>query len=417
MKRKLYIFNENCPGATYGIGTYINQLVHLYADNVDMEIHIINMKANCKTVNISHGIYTNHYIYNIPDRNKKISLLYDKNIYYRNIFFLIRKFIVNDKNNIFLFCYNDHDFLMELVKNYFGYGKIFFIIHFFCGILDLKGNISYFERIVHSSSSHRNDEERAIYESFQKDLSAFKKSDLIICLCKSAADILHNIYGINIEKIHVINNGVEDKFRCLSVPDKIKLREKMFFESDEKIIMYVGRLDKNKGGKELILAFRFLLQNNPKCRLVIVGNGDESIYFEHMYMLWPKVTFTGRLPQETVYQLYSIADIGVLPSFSEQCSYVAIEMMMHGLPIVGTNASGLSEMIVDGENGYKVVLKEEGNDVILDAHNLSEKIGEILSSSTLQEQMSERSRMLFEQKYTLSKMQERYDNLMEYHHK
>ena len=49
-------------------------------------------------------------------------------------------------------------------------------------------------------------------------------------------------------------------------------------------------------------------------------------------------------------------------------------MMMHGLPIVGTDSTGLSEMIIDGENGYKVNLNENENDVFLDTVRLSQLI-------------------------------------------
>ena len=153
----------------------------------------------------------------------------------------------------------------------------------------------------------------------------------------------------------------------MSLAEKNTIKSNLLFKSNEKILLYVGRLDENKGGKELINAFKLLLIEEPDCRLVIIGNGDESIYFEQMQMYWSKIIFSGRLPKELIYKFYQIADVGILPSFAEQCSYVAIEMMMHGLPIVGTDSTGLSEMIIDGENGYKVNLNENENDVFLES--------------------------------------------------
>ena len=107
----------------------------------------------------------------------------------------------------------------------------------------------------------------------------------------------------------------------------------------------------------MIKAFRMLLKKNPDCRLVIAGDGDLSKYiYESRYC--SKITFVGKLPHKELYLLYQIADIGVLPSLMEQCSYTVIEMLMFGLPIIGTTTPGISEMIEDGVHGYKVKIRK-----------------------------------------------------------
>lgn len=57
--------------------------------------------------------------------------------------------------------------------------------------------------------------------------------------------------------------------------------------------------------------------------------------------------FLGKLDKITLSNIYNIADIGVMPSRHEQCSFVAIEMMMHGLSVISSNTSGLNEMFSD----------------------------------------------------------------------
>ena len=64
--------------------------------------------------------------------------------------------------------------------------------------------------------------------------------------------------------------------------------------------------------------------------------------------------FTGKLSKQELYQFYQIADVGVMLSKHEQCSFVAIEMMMHGIPIIASDSTGLDEMVSDGINGYKI---------------------------------------------------------------
>lgn len=99
----------------------------------------------------------------------------------------------------------------------------------------------------------------------------------------------------------------------------------------------------------------------PACRLVIAGSGDFNRYF-HLVRFCSRITFVGKLNQKELYKIYQIADVGVLLSFTEQCSYTIIEMLMFGLPIIGTTAPGLSEMFEDGIHGIKIKMRKKGMD-------------------------------------------------------
>lgn len=87
-----------------------------------------------------------------------------------------------------------------------------------------------------------------------------------------------------------------------------------------------------------------------------------------------------------------------MPSFHEQCSYVAIEMLMHGLPLIGTGSTGLKEMV---EGMHCLPLKEEDDSVDLPIDLLVQWLIED------QEHLrSEKYRRRFEERYTLRKMSE-----------
>jgi len=62
--------------------------------------------------------------------------------------------------------------------------------------------------------------------------------------------------------------------------------------------------------------------------------------------LFGKITFAGKVDKELLSVFYQISDVGVMASFHEQCSYVAIEMMAYGI-LVGTDTTGLKEMLED----------------------------------------------------------------------
>ena len=122
-----------------------------------------------------------------------------------------------------------------------------------------------------------------------------------------------------------------------------------------------------------------------------------------MPSFYGKVTFTGKVEKDFLYKLYQIAEVGVHPSLNEQCSYVAIEMMMHEIPLVGIDSAGIGEMIESGYNGYKVV---GGQDSLLglDGQNLlikqlGKRMLEILQNNELQQKLSENSRMTYCNRY------------------
>ena len=160
----------------------------------------------------------------------------------------------------------------------------------------------------------------------------------------------------------------------------------------------------------------FELQIDPYCHLVIVGDGFYSYYLNSCNPTWNKITFTGKLNKEDLYKLYQIADIGVLPSFHEQCSYVAIEMMMYGIPLVASTSTGLSEMIEDGVSGYHIPIIEYENHTDLNTYELQSKLLILLKDSSMRKEMAKNSRLRYERYYTSeifsSCMQEFYNRFV-----
>lgn len=78
-----------------------------------------------------------------------------------------------------------------------------------------------------------------------------------------------------------------------------------------------------------------------------------------------KVTYTGHLERKELKKWYQMADIGVIPSYTEQCSYVGIEMMMHGLPIVTSDGFGLRDMFKDQGNAIVVPIGKRTKKMVL----------------------------------------------------
>ena len=124
----------------------------------------------------------------------------------------------------------------------------------------------------------------------------------------------------------------------------------------ERVVMYHGRLDPEKGLDVLIEAVA-LLRAKP-FRLLLVGRGSDE-YTAHLKALiagkgvQDKVVFTGFVNPVMAY--VASADIGVLPSIvPEGCSLSAQEHLSQGHPVVVTNNGGQREYVVEGSNGLLV---------------------------------------------------------------
>lgn len=407
MKSKVFIFNEVCPGGNYGIGTYIEQVKNSLSNNPTIETHVIHLRHQSQEFIVKKDNKNNKTFF-VPD--KLPYLIKNNEKYYRNVFFLFCNLLENKEKYVILFNYFNHGYLMDLIKRKFPKIKIIFTVHFFNWTFSIKGNSSYFKQIINADKNQLKDNiEKQVHKSFEKDLYVFNNADVIFCLSDYAKKLLISEYKINDHKIILINNGLQDEAPNLSNKEKDSLRAQLLFDKNEKIILYVGRLDCNKGGSELLQAFKQLLTMMPNCKLIIVGNGLYNFYFEQSAEIWSKIIFTGRIKKEQVYKFYQIADVGVLPSYSEQCSYVAIEMMMHGVPIIGTTSTGLSEMIIDGYNGCKINLIEKGNNVFFNTDELVFKLFDILTADESRiKKIRVNSRKMFEDDYNVEMMKEKF---------
>lgn len=134
--------------------------------------------------------------------------------------------------------------------------------------------------------------------------------------------------------------GLKDKYIKRSEAELKRIRKKYLFTEKDRLILYVGRLSDGKGLCELIQAFRLLSEKDENVRLIIAGNGDFNRYLVVSAPYWGRITFTGFLTEEQLGEMYAIADIGVVPSLHEELGYVPIEMMMHRLPVICSNATG-----------------------------------------------------------------------------
>lgn len=203
-------------------------------------------------------------------------------------------------------------------------------------------------------------------------------ADCVICLSEFTKNVIEKYYHVNEDKIVVLKNFVSDEYIRLSGARRILLRNKYMFGSEEKLILFVGRLNRIKGINFLIESFKKILEEIANCRLLIVGDGDFQTCLKLGDKVWSKMIFFGYLERDELFDIYQISDIGVLPSMHEQCSYTVIEMMMFGLPFITTDTTGLNEMAVSNE--LKVKLHYSNRNAYVSSDSLASKIIHLLNS-------------------------------------
>ena len=203
-----------------------------------------------------------------------------------------------------------------------------------------------------------------------------------------------NIIGKS--EIELLYNSIkiEDFNKKISENEKIKLKEKLEIEKDDVVIMFIGRTIKQKGVKELILAFK-QLKNINKSKILIVGSANygAKVKTDFDYELEEiskdikdKIKFTGYVDNTELYKYQNIADIAVVPSMWEELfGLVVPENMAAGLPLVVTRSGGIPE-IVDNESAFII---DKNENLIA---NLAEKLDILIENPDLRRKMGEKGR-------------------------
>lgn len=168
--------------------------------------------------------------------------------------------------------------------------------------------------------------------------------------------------GVSAQKIAIIPTGIDvSRFKILPTGDRF--REKFGIKSNEKIILFVGRLHRIKRVDLLIRAFSLLAKDFDSARLLIVGPDEE--YGGALKRLCDnlnvtkKVIFTGFVTEEEKLAAYVASDVCVLPSINDVFGMSLLEACTCGKPVIATDGVGLSSVIQEWKAGLKVKGDEE----------------------------------------------------------
>jgi glycosyltransferase involved in cell wall biosynthesis len=185
--------------------------------------------------------------------------------------------------------------------------------------------------------------------------------------------------AVQLENSFYVPNGVNS--------DVFKSNHK-FKEKREKIVLYVGRLSKEKG-IDYFIASSQLVRNRLDVKFVVIAPVAKKIYIEVLEKNDIECHVGVSLKELVAW--YQKADIFVLPSSHEAFPLVILEAMACETPVVASSIGDIPDIIQDGATGFLV---EPGS-----SEELSQKIIELLEDDELRERMGKRARSVVKAKY------------------
>lgn len=224
-----------------------------------------------------------------------------------------------------------------------------------------------------------------------------KNSSRIIAVANELAKDIEEQYKIPEEKIIVISNGIDvEQFK----PKNLSTLKQDLGIKEEKIVLFVGVISKQKGLHILLKALKHVLEYRDDVRLIIVGQGHHLKKIKCLtedLKIKQNVIFTGRISNEDLPEYYNIADIIVVPSTgAEGLPVVIVESMATGKPVIASKIGGIPTAIEHFKEG---ILVEPRN-----SNELSEKILELLNNREMAENLGKAGRKKALEQFSLDRM-------------
>lgn len=386
-----------------GIDKYIEMYKKGMQKNSRIQTHCIFLTDSKKKL-FSHITFQNGVVEAIIPMPMQDKLFFKKETfwktkYWKVIIEIMTPYLKGMENVIF---HAHNTFLIDLAdlfKKQFG-GKTVYHLHCLPWKYQYNNNTAYFNKLYSAFLA----KDYVGFRNLEDECIRYEIVDKIICLSQVAKQYLMMMRQIPNEKIEIIENGL--------LPTKIIERN----VNDNIVeILFAGKVSDDKGIFELLKALLIVHDKGYKFKLIIAGTCMKRIK-DRIYNIFGMldIQILGQLNINELYNLYTTCMIGVVPSLYEQCSYVALEMSMFGVPIIVSDIDALSEMFEDEMNALKTPLTFDGDfGLELDKEKLANAIIRLINDKALRLKLSTNAIKNYQERFTLEKMIENTINVYE----
>lgn len=179
------------------------------------------------------------------------------------------------------------------------------------------------------------------------------KCEVVIIVSPIAEPLLRS-FGVK-TPIEFIPTGIDAE--QFGKGDGFRVRKELGIPPTASVLLYVGRIAKEKNIAFLLEALSPILAERPRTYLVLVGDGPEMEAMKVKAKNLPggeRVIFVGSRPRSEIPDFHAAADIFVFASVTEMQGLAVAEAMTAGLPVVVIGEGGIQHFVKDGEVGFVV---------------------------------------------------------------
>lgn len=209
-----------------------------------------------------------------------------------------------------------------------------------------------------------------------------KRADVIIAPTERISAVVAD-YGVS-KDVKIIPTGIPDDKTKGSIIRQYQMSMQLYKKfphlKGKKLLLFAGRIVKEKNLSFLFDVLREVQKSNKKTVLLFVGSGPYLEELKEMAQeqgLSSSVAFTGYIPSDDMVYFYKMASVFVFPSKTETQGLVTVEAMLSGLPVVAIGEMGTLD-VMKGDNGGFMVKD--------DVHEFSEKVCQLLKNGQLKKE-------------------------------
>lgn len=192
-----------------------------------------------------------------------------------------------------------------------------------------------------------------VARAIRRGVAYANRADLVIAPTEETRELLRS-RGVH-RPIEVLPTGIRlERFEAVS---RERARATLGIPQEAKVLLYLGRLDVEKGVGLLLAAFDLIAAAMPGILFLLVGRGTQEWVLRRLaesHVAAGRVRFIGGVPPEETPRYYRAADCFLFASQTETQGLTLAEAMAAGLPVVAARATAVGAIVENGSNGLLV---------------------------------------------------------------